>query len=49
MRRDARQLHGWLVAAASKPDLSAETSAHYTEGAETLAEALKAPMLRSGV
>jgi len=49
MRRDARQLHGWLVAAASKPDLSAETSAHYTEAAETLAEALKAPMLRSGV
>ncbi len=49
MRRDARQLQGWLVAAAAKPGLSAETRAHYTEASETLAEALKASMLRSGV
>jgi hypothetical protein len=49
LRRDARQLQGWLSAAASKPGLSAETRAHYTEAAETLTEALKAPMLRSGV
>jgi hypothetical protein len=48
MRRDARQLQAWLAAAASKPGLSAETRAHYSESAETLAEALKAPMLRSG-
>ena len=49
MRRDARQLQGWLVAAAAKPGLSAETRAHYTEASETLAEALKASMMRSGV
>ncbi|HQR71508.1 MAG TPA: zinc-dependent metalloprotease, partial [Burkholderiaceae bacterium] len=49
LRRDARQLQGWLTAAAGKPGLSAETRAHYAEAAETLAEALKAPMTRSGV
>jgi hypothetical protein len=49
MRQDARQLREWLVAAAGKPGLSAETRAHYTEAAETLTEALKAPMVRTGV
>jgi hypothetical protein len=49
MRANARQLQGWLVAAAAKPGLSAETRAHYVEAAETLAEALKAPLIRSGV
>jgi aminoglycoside/choline kinase family phosphotransferase len=49
LRRDARQLRDWLDAAANKPGLSAETRAHYAESAETLREALKAPMLRSGV
>jgi hypothetical protein len=49
LRTDARQLRDWLAAAARKPELSAETRAHYAEAAETLAEALKAPMLRSGV
>ncbi len=49
MRQDARQLHGWLVAAAAKPGLSAETRAHYAEAAETLSEALKAPLIRTGV
>jgi hypothetical protein len=48
LRRDARQLRDWLSAAAHKPNLSAETRAHYAEAAETLGEALKAPMLRSG-
>ncbi|MGB3429372.1 MAG: zinc-dependent metalloprotease, partial [Burkholderiaceae bacterium] len=49
LRRDARQLHEWLAASARKPGLSAETRAHYAESAETLGEALKAPMIRSGV
>ncbi|MGZ8273854.1 MAG: zinc-dependent metalloprotease [Burkholderiaceae bacterium] len=49
LRRDARQLRDWLGVSAKKPGLSAETRAHYAESAETLAEALKAPMLRSGV
>jgi Met-zincin/Domain of unknown function (DUF5117) len=49
MRRDARQLSEWLAAAAAKPGLSAETRAHYAEASESLAEALKAQMLRSGV
>jgi hypothetical protein len=49
LRRDARQLHDWLVASAKKPGLSAETRAHFAESAETLGEALKAPMIRSGV
>ncbi|HEX5639341.1 MAG TPA: zinc-dependent metalloprotease [Burkholderiaceae bacterium] len=49
LRRDARQLRDWLDAAAKKPGLSAETRAHYAESAETLREALRAPMLRSGV
>jgi len=49
LRRDARQLRDWLADASKRPGLSAETRAHYTESAETLAEALKAPMVRSGV
>jgi len=49
LRRDARQLRDWLTAAANKPGLSAETHAHYAESAESLTEALKAPMIRSGV
>ena len=49
LRRDARQLRDWLAAAATKPGLSAETRAHYAEAAESLSEALKAPMVRSGV
>jgi hypothetical protein len=49
MRVNARQLQGWLVAASAKPGLSAETRAHYAEAAETLTEALKAPLMRGGV
>ncbi len=49
LRQDARQLRDWLTAAAGKPGLNAETRAHYAEAAETLAEALKAPMVRTGV
>ena len=49
LRRDARQLRDWLAQAAKKPGLSAETRAHYAEAAESLGEALRAPMLRSGV
>jgi hypothetical protein len=49
LRRDARELRDWLAAAATKPRLSAETRAHYAEAAESLTEALKAPMVRSGV
>ena len=49
MRRDARQLRDWLNEAAKKPGLSAETRAHYAESAESLTEALKAPMIRTGV
>jgi hypothetical protein len=49
LRQDARQLHTWLVASANKPGLSPETRAHYTECAETLGEALKAPLIRVGV
>ena len=49
LRRDARQLREWLANASSKAGLSAETRAHYAEASETLTEALKAPMLRSGV
>jgi len=49
MRQDARQLQGWLTAAAAKPGLSPETRAHYAEAAESLTEALKAPMIRGGV
>jgi hypothetical protein len=49
LRQDARQLHTWLVVSAAKPGLSAETRAHYAECAETLGEALKAPLIRVGV
>ena len=49
MRRDAHQLRDWLAEAAKRPGLSAETRAHYAESAESLTEALKAPMLRTGV
>ena len=49
LRRDARQLRDWLASASSKPGLSAETRAHYAEASETLTEALKAPMMRTGV
>ncbi|MGH6610800.1 MAG: zinc-dependent metalloprotease, partial [Burkholderiaceae bacterium] len=49
LRRDARQLRDWLANSANKSNLSAETRAHYAEAAETLSEALKAQMMRSGV
>ncbi len=49
MRRDARQLRDWLASASNKRGLSAETRAHYAEASETLTEALKAPMMRTGV
>jgi hypothetical protein len=49
LRRDARQLRDWLATAAKKRGLSAETRAHYDEALETLTEALKAPMMRTGV
>ncbi len=49
MRQNARQLQAWLVAAASKPGLSPETRAHYSDAADSLAEALKAPLIRGGV
>ncbi|HET9024951.1 MAG TPA: zinc-dependent metalloprotease, partial [Burkholderiaceae bacterium] len=49
LRRDARQLRDWLADASKKPGLTAESRAHYAESAESLAEALKAPMVRSGV
>ncbi len=49
LRRDARQLRDWVASASNKVGLSSETRAHYTEAAETLTEALKAPMLRMGV
>ncbi len=49
MKEDARRLHGWLVAAAERPNLSAATRAHYADAAETLASALKAPLYRGGV
>jgi len=49
MKEDARRLHGWLVAAAAKPGLSAATRAHYADAADSLAVALKAPLYRTGV
>ncbi len=49
LRRDARQLRDWLASAVKKPGLGAATRAHYTEASETLGEALKAQMIRSGV
>jgi hypothetical protein len=49
MRRDAQELRNWLQAAAKKPGLSPETRAHYAESAGTLAEVLKAPLVRTGV
>jgi len=49
MKEDARRLHGWLVAAAARPGLSAATRAHYADAADTLADALKAPLYRGGV
>jgi hypothetical protein len=49
MRGNARQLQGWLAAAQGRPGLSAETRAHFVEASETLNEALKATMQRTGV
>jgi hypothetical protein len=49
MRRDAQELRGWLLTAAKKPGLTPETRAHYAESAATLTEALKAPLVRTGV
>jgi hypothetical protein len=49
LRQDARQLLGWLQAAVKQGKLSAETRAHYSEAAESLSEALKAPLVRQGV
>ena len=48
-RRTLASCTRWLVAAAAKPGLSAETRAHFAEAAETLGEALKAPLIRTGV
>ena len=49
LKRDARQLRDWLAAASSKPGLSAETRAHYTDSADALTEALSARIVRTGV
>jgi len=49
LKRDARQLRDWLVAAAAKPGLGAETRAHYADSADVLNEALSARIVRTGV
>jgi hypothetical protein len=48
-RATARSLAADLRAAQAKPGLSKETRAHYAESLNTLEEALKAPMQRTGV
>jgi Met-zincin len=49
MRDNAKQLQQQIQAALSKPSLSKEAAAHLRESVETLSEALKAPLQRSGV
>jgi hypothetical protein len=49
LRENARQLAGALRAVESKPGLSQETRAHYAQSRNALDEALKAPLVRSGV
>lgn len=49
LRQDARQLRDWLAAASTRSGLSAETRAHYAESAESLDDALKARLVKSGV
>ncbi len=49
MRDNAKQLQQHIQAAVNKPGQSKEASAHLRESLETLNEALKAPLQRSGV
>jgi len=48
MRESALQLQGQIRAAMVKP-MSKEAKAHLAEAANTLSEALKAPLARAGV
>ena len=48
-RENARRLLSQLKVAQAKPTLSRETRAHLAETANTLEEALKAPLQRSGL
>ena len=48
-RASARALRAEIAAAAAKPGLSPATAAHLAETLSTLDEALKAPLVRSGV
>src|SRR5262249_48698424 len=47
-RENARGLQRQLVTALARPGLDKETRAHLGEAANTLDEALKAPMMRQG-
>ena len=49
MRADAKALRAEIAAAAAKPGLSPAAAAHLAETLSTLDEALKAPLVRSGV
>ena len=49
MRADAKALRAEIAAAAAKPGRSSATAAHLAESLSTLDEALKAPLVRSGV
>jgi hypothetical protein len=49
LRQDARELRDWLTAASRRGGLSAETRAHYAESAESLDDALKARLVKTGV
>ena len=49
LRQDAKELRDQLAAAARKGGLSAETRAHYAESAESLDDALKARLVKTGV
>ncbi len=48
-RLNALQLRATLAAAVRSPAISKETRAHYAETLETLDQALRAPLVRSGV
>ena len=49
MRASAISLQGQIRFALSKPKLSAEARAHLDDSQNTLSEALKAPLQRTGV
>ena len=49
LRQDARELRDQLAAASRKGGLSAESRAHYAESAESLDDALKARLVKTGV